>query len=403
MPYDLDGGDVAAVRARLGLLLGELHQTMLDVDTAPIFLFSDDRPRLVEARTRAIDVLDQWAADEPESVAGMYARLPDMLQNASAAESLLEAVTSANYFDLPIDLFNNPAPDSRVFAAAPDLVPLLDESGLVTVAGLDARPWGLHTGQARLPVPPTSATRLRLRHPLRTHRNRPQACRPAQPRGSVRTRRTPPPLQGRVRRALRKGPLVRPLTQRRRPRHALRSRGRILQLVPSKVVLPGSTLTPGSPSDGRLDGPLKGVEIEEFMPPPKAGDEWVFARYLHAIRDTTKKAFVHCDGAVKAFAAEGYPQTQQDFRSRGKGTATGNCSASTVSFPPASGPIRMFLVSRQQPHWRVLRRGHSLTSTNSPKLFWRRTPTRTWRFSAFGKTPCRGTASIWAGRTHVRG
>ena len=55
------------------------------------------------------------------------------------------------------------------------------------------------------------------------------------------------------------------------------------------------------------------------MPPPKASDEWVFARYLHAIRDTTKKSFVHCDGALKAFAAERYPQTQQDFRSRGKG------------------------------------------------------------------------------------
>src|SRR3546814_3810926 len=41
------------------------------------------------------------------------------------------------------------------------------------------------------------------------------------------------------------------------------------------------------------DGSLKGVEIEEFMPPPGPSDEWVFARYLHAIRDTTKQVFVH--------------------------------------------------------------------------------------------------------------
>jgi hypothetical protein len=129
MPYELDPGDIAVVRARLGPLLDELRQTMLDVDVPPIFLFADHRTRLVEVRTRAVDVLEQWAAEDSGTVAGIYARLPDMLQNPSAPESLLEAVTSASYFDLPIDLFNNPATDSRVFAAAPNLVPLLDESG----------------------------------------------------------------------------------------------------------------------------------------------------------------------------------------------------------------------------------------------------------------------------------
>jgi hypothetical protein len=67
------------------------------------------------------------------------------------------------------------------------------------------------------------------------------------------------------------------------------------------------------------DGALKVVEIEEFMPPPAPGSEWVFARYLHAIRDTSKRAFVHCDGAVKAFFADAYPRAQQDFKHRGKG------------------------------------------------------------------------------------
>jgi hypothetical protein len=38
------------------------------MSTHPLRLFSDNRPRLVEARTRAINELDQWAADEPESV-----------------------------------------------------------------------------------------------------------------------------------------------------------------------------------------------------------------------------------------------------------------------------------------------------------------------------------------------
>ena len=65
MTYDLDSVDIAAVRAKLGPLLGELHQTMLDIDVAPIFLFSDYRPRLVAARTRAIEVLDHWLGVEP--------------------------------------------------------------------------------------------------------------------------------------------------------------------------------------------------------------------------------------------------------------------------------------------------------------------------------------------------
>lgn len=317
MPYDLDRGDVAAVRERLGPLLGELHQTMLDVDTAPISLFSDDRPRLVEARTRAINKLEQWAADEPESVAGMYARLPDMLQNASAAESLLEAVTSANYFDLPIDLFNNPAPDSRVFAAAPDLVLRLDESGLVTVTGLDARPWGLHTGK----------------HAFQYH----QFLRRGYCSGIHYE------LIGNVLRLADQHNLVaRFALDERRLRYKDEYEeffekdhwyGRSLSEEDLDLLSAVGETFHGDPNGGTswlhpyaglsvrwtADGPLKGVEIEEFMPPPKASDEWVFARYLHAIRDTTKKSFVHCDGALKAFAAERYPQTQQDFRSRGKG------------------------------------------------------------------------------------
>lgn len=148
MPYDLDPDDIATVRASLGPQFDELRRTMLDVDAPPVFLFSDDRRRLVEARTRATRTLDQWVAGEPGIASKMYARLPDLFQRRSVAESLLEAVTWSDYFDLSISLFDYPAAESRVFAAAPHLVPLLDESGLVTVTGLDARPWGLHTGES---------------------------------------------------------------------------------------------------------------------------------------------------------------------------------------------------------------------------------------------------------------
>jgi hypothetical protein len=290
---------------------------MLDVDAVPMFLFSDRRPRLVEIRTRAVNVVDEWAAGEPEKAAKIYAGLPDMLQNPSVAESLLEAVTSANYFDLPVDLFNTPASDSRVFAAAPELLPLLDESGLVRAAGLDARPWGLHTGQ----------------HAFQYHQLLRRGYASGIHYGLIGTV---------LRLADQYGLTARLALDERR----LRFRDEYSEFL-EKDFWYGRSLSEedldalsavgetfhGDPDGGtswlhpyaglsirwKADGVLKGVETEEFMPPPEPGTEWIFARYLHAIRDTTRGAFVHCDGAVKAFAADAYPRTQQNFRTRGKG------------------------------------------------------------------------------------
>ena len=317
MPYDLDSRDIATVRARLGSVFAELHQTMLDVDAPPIFLFADQRPRLVAARTRAVDVLDQWVEEEPETVAGILSRLPDMFRNQSTAESLLEAATSAIYFDLPIDLFNIPSPDSRIFAAARNLVPLLDESGLVTVTSLDARPWGLHTGKYAFQYHQL----LRRGYGSGIHHE----------------------LVGMVLRLAEQHHLVARLAlDDRRLRYKdeyeefferdrwygrslsdddLDSLSAVGETFHGDANGGASWLHPYAGLSVRwtADGSLKGVEIEEYMPPPKPGDEWVFARYLHAIRDTTKRAFVHCDGAVKAFTASKYPKTQNDFHLRGKG------------------------------------------------------------------------------------
>lgn len=120
---------------------------MLDMDAFPAFLLADDRPRLVQARERATEILTRWVAADPELAQGMFSRLPDTIQDRSVAESLLEAATCTTSFAPSIELFSNPSTDSRVLRAAPHLIPLLDESGLVTVIGLDARPWGLHTGE----------------------------------------------------------------------------------------------------------------------------------------------------------------------------------------------------------------------------------------------------------------
>lgn len=317
MPYELAPDDIAAIRARLGSVLGELHQTMLDVDAPPMFLFADQRPRLVEVRNRAVDIVNEWTAEEPETVRGLCARLPDMLQTSSIPESLLQAATWSLYFELPDELFHTPSPSSRVFTAAPELVPLLDESGLVTVTGLDARPWGLHTGN----------------HAFQYH----QFLRRGYGSGIHYE------LIGTVLRFAEQHQLVaRFALDERRLRYtdeyeefyerdywygrplsegdldSLSAVGETFHADPKGGT---SLLHPYAGLSVRwtADGPLKGVEIEEFMPAPEPGGEWVLARYLHAIRDTTKQAFIHCDGAVKAFAADSYPKTQKDFSARGKG------------------------------------------------------------------------------------
>jgi hypothetical protein len=318
MSADLNITDMAAVRGRLGHVYEDLHQTMLDVDEAPLFLFSTASARLVEVRDKAMAILDRWTVEEPSGVADIYQRLMDVLRKPSVAQSLLEAVCWAAHADLPIELFDNPSAESRVFAAAPNLIPLLDESGLVTVTDLDARPWGLHTGNYAFQYHQF----LRRGFGSNIHYE----------------------LIGKVLRLAKQHDLIARLAlDDRRLRYKeeyeewderdfwygrrlddddldnLSAVGETFHADPDGGT---SWLHPyaGLSIRWTADGSLKSVEIEEFMPPPKPGADWVLARYLHAIRDTETKAFVHCDGAVKAFAAADYPQTQQRFRTRGKGT-----------------------------------------------------------------------------------
>lgn len=317
MPYDLDQQDMSVIRSLLGADLDELVVIMLDVDAFPTFLLADDRPRLVQARERATEALRRWVAAEPEVAHGMYSRLPDTLRYRSVAESLLEAATWTDSFEPSIDLFSNPATDSRVLIAAPHLIPLLDESGLVTVSGLDARPWGLHTGQYAFHYHQL----LRRNFDSRIHYG----------------------LVGTVLRVSNDHQLTARLAideRRLRLKHEYQEIheadywfGPSLREDELDLLTAVGETFHGDPDGGTswlhpyaglsvrwtADGHLKSVEIEEFMPPPSADQEWVFARYLHAIRDTDKGAFVHCDGAVKAFAAGTYPRTAHAFKQRGKG------------------------------------------------------------------------------------
>lgn len=309
--------DMAAVRGRLGHVYEDLYQTMIDVDAAPLLLFSTGSARLVAVRDKAMAILDQWAVEEPRVVADIHQRLMEVVRKPSVPESLLEAVCWSAHSDLSIELFDNPSTTSRVFAAAPNLIPLLDESGLVTITDLDARPWGLHTGNYAFQYHQF----LRRGFGSNIHYE----------------------LVRKVLRLAKEHDLIARIAlddRRLRFKEEYEESeekdfwyGRVLvdDDVDNLSVV-GETFH-GDPDGGTswlhpyaglsvrwtADGPLKGVEIEEFMPPPKPGSDWVLARYLHAIRDTETKAFVHCDGAAKAFAAAKYPQTQNGFRTRGKG------------------------------------------------------------------------------------
>ncbi|MFK0071694.1 hypothetical protein [Arthrobacter woluwensis] len=317
MTIDMDASDVTLIRTRLGSIFNELSGVMLDLDVYPAFLLSDDRLRLVEVRTRAVELLDNWVAAEPATTYEIYARLPEFVQHPSVACSLLEAVMWSDLADPLIELFGHPEPDSRVFTVVPQLLPLLDESGLVVVAGLDARPWGLHIDQYALHYHQL----MRRNFDSRIHYG----------------------LIESILRLSRKHNLTARLAVDER---RVRFKDEYREFVEAdywygppfvdaglddlKVV--GETYH-GDPEGGTsslnpfaglsvrwtADADLKTVEIEEYVPAPDSSDGWVFARYLHAIRDTTKRTFIHCDGAVKAFDAANYPRSQQDFKSRGKG------------------------------------------------------------------------------------
>lgn len=254
-----------------------------------------------------------------------------------------------------------PATDSRVLAAAPHLVALLDESGLITVAGLDARPWGLHTSKYAFHYHQLmrrgfgsginygligTILRLSEKHNLT-------------PRFALDERRVQ--FKDEYREINEHGYWYGPS---------------LADADLDDLTVVGETFH-GDPDGGTTllspyaglsvrwtaDGDLKTVEIEVFMPAPEPEAEWVFARYLHAIRDTRRQALIHCDGALKAFAADRYPRAQQDFKSRGKG----DCYRKLFRIPHYDMVrSRKLVVPGKPPHQRIPRRLQRVTRVRTP-------------------------------------
>jgi hypothetical protein len=309
--------DVLLVRKELGELFYGLLKVMIDLGTPPIFLYSDDRPRLVEARDRATALLDRWAVTEPDAVAAIVDRIPEVLRVPSASESLLQAAAWTAYFDLPQSIFLMPRLDSRVFAAAPRLATYLDDDGLLFVSELDARQHGLHIDAYSLHYHQL----LRRGYHSNIHYELIGSLLSLPRRHDVTVRlaiddrrlRFEHEHEGFEERDYWFG---RPLTN-----EVLDDPDAIGETFYGDPKGGSSILHPYAGLSARwtTDGPLRTLQVEEFMPASSGTSELVLARYHHAIRDTSQQSFVHCDGAVKAYDRRSYPQSQAQFRDRGKG------------------------------------------------------------------------------------
>lgn len=314
----IDPALVSAVRGRLGTRYGELLTVMLDLDVPPIFLHADDRPRLARVRAQAMDLLNSWAKDDPAKFEGLLDGVPDILRATSPVEGLLEAAMWDEYFELPESIFVvQPRSESRALQPLPTLVDRIDDDGLLEVVGLDATPHGLRLGGFALHY------HQLLRRDFRANIHYGLV-------NSILDFACQYNLKARIAIDERRQRFIdeyqecfeadhwfgRPLDER--DLDSLSAVGETFYGDPHAGT---SSLHPYAGLSIRWtvkDG-LKTVQIEEFMPTPSADHNWVLARYLHAIRDVSKKAFVHCDGAVKAYDARAYPRSQQEFRDRGRG------------------------------------------------------------------------------------
>lgn len=131
-----------AVKGTLGPIYDELLVVMFDLGASPMFLFADDRPRLVDMRDRAVSCLEEWIAEGP-AAEHLVSLLPPAMQLDNVAASLLEAAPWADFQELPGSAFSKPDRGDRVFSEVPDLLDRVDDDGLLVLTDLDARPHGL--------------------------------------------------------------------------------------------------------------------------------------------------------------------------------------------------------------------------------------------------------------------
>jgi len=308
----------ATVREALGSLYGDLLGIMRDLSAAPLFFYRDKRPRLVQVRDRATEAIRTWAERYPTTFNEMVDLLPRVLALRDSAASLVEAATWDDYFAIPQSAFTYPRHDSPVLAAVPRLATFLDDHGLIDVADLDARPHGLFIG----PLSVHYHQFLRRGFTSNVHYELVEAVVGIARLDRIRARIAID--DGRIRyrdehlemeeRDYWYGPT---LTE-----EALDDPQLVGETVHGDPELGQSILSPYAAVCVRWTreraSALKTVEIEELVPVQDVEDHFVLVRYLHSIRDMSKRAFIHCDGAVKAYDRDTYPRDLAEFRRRAK-------------------------------------------------------------------------------------
>jgi hypothetical protein len=307
---------VAEVKGRLGVIYEELLVVMIDLATPPIRLFGDDRARLVDVRMRAVACIEDWYASEPSVVDGLVGRLPEVMRLNDAAASLLEAAPWADYFGTHDSAFQKPASGDRVFTKAPDLLDRVDDDGLLAVSGLDARPHGLlhsdlsiHYHQFLRRGFASSIHYELVGTVLGIARGDDVQVRLAIDGQRLRSRSEHEEIEERD---YWYGP---PLDD-----ELLDGKYLVGETIHGDREGGQSILNPYIATSFRwtADDQLKTIEIEELVPVNNDESDLVLARYLHAIRDTSRQVFVHCDGAVKGYQRDRYPRTVNGFADRGR-------------------------------------------------------------------------------------
>jgi hypothetical protein len=291
-----------------------LIQAMLDIAVAPADLSHASWPLLTGLRDRALGVLraDLAGRTEHERQA-LRDRMPWHLQDerADLASAILEMATRRRYFAVPCSVFGPPGPDSRVLLHIPSLKERTDDDGLIWCAGLDAQHQGLFIGN----------------YAVHYHQFLRRAF-----SGNINDTL----LRVVIEAGMRPGNSFRIAIDDRRlvPRHEFvhfieedfwwgpnltsswlddrYTGGCTVHADPE-----GDTALRGYSkffAYWRMDGEgSKVVQMEELVTP--SAEQlcgYRVLRYLHSIRDIGNHVFTHCDGAVRAYDAEGFSKRQAE-------------------------------------------------------------------------------------------
>ena len=281
------------VKKQLGPVYDELLQVMIDLASSPIGAFSDDRHRLVEARTKAWRIVSEWTETSPEKAGELYDMVPRAWRVPDVAQALIESALLEDYFLIPKSAFEPATADDRVLVSAPELLKHIDDDGLLDVRSFDAHPHGvlykdlalhyhqflwrgfvntIHYGLIAMILQLARSGNVEARFAIDGRR--------------LRFRNE---YEEKIELDYWFGP---PLDN-----VSLDNIGCIGETVHGSSNLSASSLTPEYMATSfrwKHDGGcLKSVEIEELVPRSDDSSELVLARYFHAIRDVSEHTFTH--------------------------------------------------------------------------------------------------------------